>query len=394
MAKTIAVNAGSSTLKFQLFDMPSEKVIAKGLVDRIGLAEGSFTISYGDGEHFKLEQPFKDHKVAISVLLKELIDLKIIDSFDEITGVGHRVVAGGEFFKDSVVINDDVLAKIDSLAEYAPLHNPANATGIRAFREVLPNATAVAVFDTSFHTTMPEENYLYSIPYEYYEKYGARRYGAHGTSHRYVSHRAADILGQPLDQMKIITLHLGAGASIAAIENGKSIDTSMGFTPLAGITMATRSGDIDVSLVTFLQQKLGVTNPEAMVDMLNKKSGLLGISGISGDMRDLETSDDHRAKLAIEIFINRIVKYVGSYIAEMGGVDALVFTAGIGENAPEIRAAITDAFNFMGIKIDAERNNVRGKETVISTDDSTAKVLLVPTDEELMIARDVERLSK
>ncbi|GAB6092358.1 acetate/propionate family kinase [Furfurilactobacillus curtus] len=394
MAKTIAVNAGSSTLKFQLFDMPSEKVIAKGLVDRIGLAEGSFTISYGDGEHFKLEQPFKDHKVAISILLKELIDLKIIDSFDEITGVGHRVVAGGEFFKDSVVINDDVLAKIDSLAEYAPLHNPANATGIRAFREVLPDATAVAVFDTSFHTTMPEENYLYSIPYEYYEKFGARRYGAHGTSHRYVSHRAAEILGQPLDQMKIITLHLGAGASIAAIENGKSIDTSMGFTPLAGITMATRSGDIDVSLVTFLQQKLGVTNPEAMIDMLNKKSGLLGISGISGDMRDLENSDEHRAKLAIEIFINRIVKYVGSYIAEMGGVDALVFTAGIGENAPEIRAAITDAFNFMGIKIDAERNNVRGKETVISTDDSTAKVVLVPTDEELMIARDVERLSK
>ncbi|GKT03451.1 acetate/propionate family kinase [Furfurilactobacillus sp. WILCCON 0119] len=394
MAKTIAVNAGSSTLKFQLFDMPAETVIAKGLVDRIGLAEGSFTISYGDGEHFKLEQPFKDHKVAISVLLKELIDLKIIDSFDEITGVGHRVVAGGEFFKDSVVIDDDVLAKIDSLAEYAPLHNPANATGIRAFREVLPDATAVAVFDTSFHATMPEENYLYSIPYEYYEKYGARRYGAHGTSHRYVSARAAEMLGKPLADLKVITLHLGAGASLAAIQNGHSIDTSMGFTPLAGITMATRSGDIDPSLVTFLQQKLGLTNPEAMIDILNKKSGLLGISGISGDMRDLENSDEHRAELAMKIFVNRIVKYVGSYIAEMGGVDAMVFTAGIGENAKEMREAIADAFGYMGVKIDAERNDVRGKETIISADDSSVKVLLVPTDEELMIARDVERLKK
>ncbi|HAT54268.1 MAG TPA: acetate kinase [Lactobacillus sp.] len=394
MAKTIAVNAGSSTLKFQLFDMPSEKVIAKGLVDRIGLAEGSFKIDYGDGQHFKIEQAFKDHKVAINVLLKELIDLKIIANFDEITGVGHRVVAGGEFFKDSVVIDDDVLAKIDELAEYAPLHNPANATGIRAFREVLPNATAVAVFDTSFHANMPEENYLYSIPYEYYEKYGARRYGAHGTSHRYVSARAADLLGKPLSELKIITLHLGAGASLDAIENGRSIDTSMGFTPLAGITMATRSGDVDPSLVTFLQQKLGITNPEAMIDILNKKSGLLGISGTSGDMRDLEATDDHRAQLAINIFVNRIVKYVGSYIAEMGGVDALVFTAGIGENSKEIRAAIIKAFNYAGIKIDDARNDVRGKETVISTDDSTAAVLLIPTDEELMIARDVERLKK
>ncbi|MCF6161989.1 MULTISPECIES: acetate/propionate family kinase [Furfurilactobacillus] len=394
MAKTIAVNAGSSTLKFQLFDMPSEEVIAKGLVDRIGLAEGSFTIDYGDGQHFKIEQPFKDHKVAINVLLKELIDLKVIGSFDEITGVGHRVVAGGEFFKDSVVIDDDVLAKIDELAEYAPLHNPANATGIRAFREVLPNATAVAVFDTSFHSTMPEENYLYSIPYEYYEKFGARRYGAHGTSHRYVSARAAEILGKPLSDLKVITLHLGAGASIDAIKNGESIDTSMGFTPLAGITMATRSGDVDPSLVTFLQQKLGITNPEAMIDILNKKSGLLGISGTSGDMRDLQTSDDHRAQLAIKIFVNRIVKYVGSYIAEMGGVDALVFTAGIGENAKAIRAAVVNAFNYAGIKIDDERNDIHGKEAIISTDDSTAKVLLIPTDEELMIARDVERLKK
>ena len=394
MAKTIAVNAGSSTLKFQLFDMPSEEVIAKGLVDRIGLAEGSFTIDYGDGQHFKIEQPFKDHKVAINVLLKELIDLKVIGSFDEITGVGHRVVAGGEFFKDSVVIDDDVLAKIDELAEYAPLHNPANATGIRAFREVLPNTTAVAVFDTSFHSTMPEENYLYSIPYEYYEKFGARRYGAHGTSHRYVSARAAEILGKPLSDLKVITLHLGAGASIDAIKNGESIDTSMGFTPLAGITMATRSGDVDPSLVTFLQQKLGITNPEAMIDILNKKSGLLGISGTSGDMRDLQTSDDHRAQLAIKIFVNRIVKYVGSYIAEIGGVDALVFTAGIGENAKAIRAAVVNAFNYAGIKIDDERNDIHGKEAIISTDDSTAKVLLIPTDEELMIARDVERLKK
>lgn len=390
MPKTIAVNAGSSTLKFKLFDMPSENVVAEGIVDRVGFDMGSFTLKYGNGQKYSVEQKFATHQEGIDLLLQKLTELKIINDFSEITGVGHRIVAGGEYFTDSVLIDDDVLDKIESLIEYAPLHQPAHIMGIKAFKKALPNATAVAVFDTSFHAGMPEENYLYSIPYEYYEKYGARRYGAHGTSHRYVAQRAADLLGKPLEELKLITLHLGAGASITAIDHGKSIDTSMGFTPLAGITMATRSGDIDPSLVDFLREKLNVSSAD-MIDILNKKSGLLGISGISADMRELESSNDHRAELAINIFNNRVIKYVGSYIAEMGGVDGLVFTAGIGENSAETRATVSNAFNYMGIKIDDNKNNVRGKETIVSTDDSSAAVMLIPTNEELMIARDVER---
>ncbi|MBO8441486.1 MAG: acetate kinase [Firmicutes bacterium] len=390
MPKTIAVNAGSSTLKFKLFDMPSENVVAEGIVDRVGFDMGSFTLKYGNGQKYSVEQKFATHQEGIDLLLQKLTELKIINDFSEITGVGHRIVAGGEYFTDSVLIDDDVLDKIESLIEYAPLHQPAHIMGIKAFKKALPNATAVAVFDTSFHAGMPEENYLYSIPYEYYEKYGARRYGAHGTSHRYVAQRAADLLGKPLEELKLITLHLGAGASITAVDHGKSIDTSMGFTPLAGITMATRSGDIDPSLVDFLREKLNVSSAD-MIDILNKKSGLLGISGISADMRELESSNDHRAELAINIFNNRVIKYVGSYIAEMGGVDGLVFTAGIGENSAETRATVSNAFNYMGIKIDDNKNNVRGKETIVSTDDSSAAVMLIPTNEELMIARDVER---
>lgn len=390
MPKTIAVNAGSSTLKFKLFDMPSENVVAEGIVDRVGFDMGSFTLKYGNGHKYSVEQKFATHQEGIDLLLQKLTELKIINDFSEITGVGHRIVAGGEYFTDSVLIDDDVLDKIESLIEYAPLHQPAHIMGIKAFKKALPNATAVAVFDTSFHAGMPEENYLYSIPYEYYEKYGARRYGAHGTSHRYVAQRAADLLGKPLEELKLITLHLGAGASITAVDHGKSIDTSMGFTPLAGITMATRSGDIDPSLVDFLREKLNVSSAD-MIDILNKKSGLLGISGISADMRELESSNDHRAELAINIFNNRVIKYVGSYIAEMGGVDGLVFTAGIGENSAETRATVSNAFNYMGIKIDDNKNNVRGKETIVSTDDSSAAVMLIPTNEELMIARDVER---
>lgn len=390
MPKTIAVNAGSSTLKFKLFDMPSENVVAEGIVDRVGFDMGSFTLKYGNGQKYSVEQKFATHQEGIDLLLQKLTELKIINDFSEITGVGHRIVAGGEYFTDSVLIDDDVLDKIESLIEYAPLHQPAHIMGIKAFKKALPNATAVAVFDTSFHAGMPEENYLYSIPYEYYEKYGARKYGAHGTSHRYVAQRAAALLGKPLEELKLITLHLGAGASITAVDHGKSIDTSMGFTPLAGITMATRSGDIDPSLVDFLREKLNVSSAD-MIDILNKKSGLLGISGISADMRELESSNDHRAELAINIFNNRVIKYVGSYIAEMGGVDGLVFTAGIGENSAETRATVSNAFNYMGIKIDDNKNNVRGKETIVSTDDSSAAVMLIPTNEELMIARDVER---
>ena len=290
-------------------------------------------------------------------------------------------------------MTDAVLEKIDRLADYAPLHNPANAMGIRAFQKLLPNALSVAVFDTSFHQTMPEENYLYPLPYEYYTRYGARKYGAHGTSHRYVASRAATMLKQPLESLKLITLHLGAGVSITAIKDGKSLDTSMGFSPLAGVAMATRSGDVDTSLVYYIQEREGLSNDE-MLTILNKKSGLLGLSTISSDMRDLldvQDTNDH-ARLAVDIFVNRIVKYVGQYIAEMGGVDALVFTAGIGENSSPIRKRIIDRLAYFGIQLDSVANEKRGEETEISTKDSQVKALLIPTNEELMIARDVEAL--
>ena len=291
MSKTIAVNAGSSTLKFKLFDMPSEDVVAEGTIERIGEKMGHAKIKYGDGQKHEEEKPFADHGAAVNYLLDQLIDLGIVKSYDEITAVGHRVVAGGEFFKDSAVINDDVIKKIDELSEYAPLHDPAELIGIKAFRKVLPNAFAVAVFDTSFHVNMPKMNALYSVPYEWYEKYGARKYGAHGTSHRYVAGRAAKMLGKPLKDLKLITMHIGAGASITAIKGGKSYDTSMGFSPLAGITMATRSGDVDPSLVAFVQEKLGVSSQE-MISILNHKSGLLGISQLSPDMRDILAAAD------------------------------------------------------------------------------------------------------
>ncbi|QER67795.1 acetate/propionate family kinase [Paucilactobacillus nenjiangensis] len=392
MSKTISINAGSSTLKFQLFEMPSEEVIAKGVIERIGLKDSLVDIKYGDGQRLQETIQASNHEIAINYLLDQLLKLSIISDFSEITGVGHRVVAGGEYFKDSVVIDDDVMKKIDELADYAPLHNPAHLTGIKAFKKILPDITSVAVFDTSFHQTMPEKNYLYSIPYEWYEKYGARKYGAHGTSHRYVANRAAEMLGKPLEELKLVTLHLGAGASITAVMNGKSYDTSMGFTPLAGITMATRSGDVDASLVAWLEDKLEISSEE-MIDILNHKSGLIGLSGVSADMRDLEKvmDENHRAKMARDIWINRVVRYVGQYVAEMNGADAIVFTAGVGENDIEIRQAIADGLSFFGVKIDPEKNNIRGEERDLTAAGSTTKALLIPTNEELMIARDVER---
>jgi acetate kinase len=393
MSKTISINAGSSTLKFQLFEMPSEEVIAKGVIERIGLKDSLVDIKYGDGQRLQETIQASNHEIAINYLLDQLLKLSIISDFSDITGVGHRVVAGGEYFKDSVVIDDDVMKKIDELADYAPLHNPAHLTGIKAFKKILPDITSVAVFDTSFHQTMPEKNYLYSIPYEWYEKYGARKYGAHGTSHRYVANRAAEMLGKPLEELKLVTLHLGAGASITAVMNGKSYDTSMGFTPLAGITMATRSGDVDASLVAWLEDKLEISSEE-MIDILNHKSGLIGLSGVSADMRDLEKvmDENHRAKMARDIWINRVVRYVGQYVAEMNGADAIVFTAGVGENDIEIRQAIADGLSFFGVKIDPEKNNIRGEERDLTAAGSTTKALLIPTNEELMIARDVERL--
>ncbi|MDD6432496.1 MAG: acetate kinase [Lactobacillaceae bacterium] len=396
MSKTIAVNAGSSTLKFKLFDMPSEDVVAEGTIERIGEKMGHAKIKFGDGQKHEEEKPFADHGAAVNYLLDQLIDLGIVKSYDEITAVGHRVVAGGEFFKDSAIINDDVIKKIDELSEYAPLHDPAELIGIKAFRKVLPNAFAVAVFDTSFHVNMPKMNALYSVPYEWYEKYGARKYGAHGTSHRYVAGRAAEMLGKPLKDLKLITMHIGAGASITAIKDGKSFDTSMGFSPLAGITMATRSGDVDPSLVAFVQEKLGVSSQE-MISILNHKSGLLGISQLSPDMRDILAAADKgndQAQLALDMYVNRIVRYVGAYIAEMGGADAIVFTAGVGENSIPVRKLVTDKLAYFGIKIDQEKNKCHGVERDLSADDAKIKTLLIPTNEELMIVRDIERLKK
>lgn len=397
MSKTMAINAGSSSLKWKLYEMPQEETLASGIVERIGLKDSIFTIKYNNGSKYEDVLDIDNHEVAVELLLNKLDELNIVESIEEIEGVGHRVVAGGEIFSESALIDDEVIEQIDSLIELAPLHNPANLTGIKAFKKVLPDITSVAVFDTSFHQTMPAVNYMYSLPYEYYENFDARKYGAHGTSHQFVAERAAEMLGKPYDELKIITLHLGNGASITAVENGESIDTSMGFTPLAGVTMGTRTGDIDASLIPYLMEKLGLTDVQDMIDIFNNESGLKGISGVSSDMRDLEAAEEEgneRAELALRIFEDRVRNYIGQYIVKMEGVDALVFTAGIGENAPQTRANIIKNLEFMGIKLDEEKNNVRGEERVISTDDSTAKVLLIPTDEELMIARDVERLKK
>ena len=396
MEKTLVINSGSSTLKFKLYLMPEEKEIAKGLLERIGFDGSAIKIVYGDGKQYTEKLPLANHTVAIKEMLRLLKELKIVDDFEEITGVGHRVVAGGEYFDQSVVIDDDVIQKIDELADFAPLHNPNNLIGIQEFKKLLPDATAVAVFDTAFHQTLPEENYMYSTPYEWYEKYGVRRYGAHGTSHQFVAEKAAEYLGKSLKDLKMITCHLGAGSSMCAIKDGKSFDTSMGFTPLTGITMGTRSGDVDFSLVAYVMKKMQTTDVDAILDTLNKKSGLLGVSGRSLDMRDLQAAEkdgDQRASLAIRLFVKNIVRYIGQYYVEMGGLDAIVFTAGIGENEGAIRKRVIDRLSFMGVAMDNAKNdaNVDG---VVSTADSKIAVLRVPTDEELMIARDVERLKK
>ncbi|MBO3092230.1 acetate kinase [Schleiferilactobacillus harbinensis] len=393
--KILAVNTGSSTLKWKLYDMPAEHVIAEGMLDRMGLGDSVFTVKF-NGEKTKEVGDIKNAEEAVKKLMATLIDRKIIGSFDEIQGIGHRIVAGGETFEHSALMTPENIQKVKDLADFAPLHNPAEAGGIEAFAKLLPNVPQVGVFDTAFHSTMPQENYLYSIPMEYYRKYGARKYGAHGTSHRYVSARAAELLHADLRSLKMITLHMGSGVSVTAIKDGKSLDTSMGFTPLAGVTMSTRSGDIDASLVAYLMGKLNITDPNQMVDILNTKSGILGLSELSPDMRQLEQTIDTRpqSKLAIDIFVNRITKYIGSYTAIMGGLDVLVFTAGIGEGDIKMRARIVNKLNYMGAKIDPERNDVMAKERLISTDDSKVKVMLVPTNEELMIARDTVRVAQ
>lgn len=395
MALILAINAGSSSLKFQLLKMPAEKLVTKGSVERIGLSDSIFTISV-NGEKIQKIEAIGDHEVAVRLLLDKLVSLKIIQSLKEIDGVGHRVVHGGETFNDSALVTDDVIKKIESLSDLAPLHNPANLVGIRAFRQVLPDVPEVVVFDTAFHQTMGSEAYLYSVPYDYYTKYGVRKYGFHGTSHKYVTGRAAELLHRPLEKLRLISCHLGNGASITAVKGGKSIDTSMGFTPLAGLTMGTRSGDIDPALIPYIMDKTGM-NATEVVNVLNKKSGLLGLTGFSSDLRDIEKEakrGNKRAGMAIDVFIERIQKFIGAYAAKLSGVDAIIFTAGIGEHSPMIRERVMDGLEFMGVYEDHEKNQVIGEEAVVSAPHSPVKVLVIPTNEEVMIARDTVRLSR
>ena len=393
MSKTISINAGSSSLKWQLYLMPEEKVLAKGLLERIGLKDSISTVKF-DGRSEKQVLDIEDHTQAVKILLDDLKRFNIIESYDEITGVGHRVVAGGEYFKDSALVDEEVIQKVEELSLLAPLHNPANAAGIRAFREILPDITSVVVFDTSFHTTMPEKAYRYPIPTKYYTENKVRKYGAHGTSHEYVAKEAAKVLGRPIEELKLITCHIGNGASITAVDKGVSVDTSMGFTPLGGVMMGTRTGDIDPAIIPYLMQYTDDFNtPEDISRVLNRESGLLGVSEKSSDMRDIHEAmraGDAKAQLANDIFVDRIQKYIGQYLAVLNGADAIIFTAGIGENSVTIRELVVNGISWFGCNVDPEKN-VRGAEGVISNPDAKVKVLVIPTDEELVIARDVER---
>ena len=393
MSKTISINAGSSSLKWQLYLMPEEKVLAKGLLERIGLKDSISTVKF-DGRSEKQVLDIEDHTQAVKILLDDLKRFNIIESYDEITGVGHRVVAGGEYFKDSALVDEEVIQKVEELSLLAPLHNPANAAGIRAFREILPDITSVVVFDTSFHTTMPEKAYRYPIPTKYYTENKVRKYGAHGTSHEYVAKEAAKVLGRPIEELKLITCHIGNGASITAVDKGVSVDTSMGFTPLGGVMMGTRTGDIDPAIIPYLIQYTDDFNtPEDISRVLNRESGLLGVSEKSSDMRDIHEAmraGDAKAQLANDIFVDRIQKYIGQYLAVLNGADAIIFTAGIGENSVTIRELVINGISWFGCNVDPEKN-VRGAEGVISSPDAKVKVLVIPTDEELVIARDVER---
>ncbi len=394
MGKIMAVNAGSSSIKFQLLEMPQETVIASGVMERIGLDQGIYTIKY-DGKKEETTPVLKDHAVGVELLLSSLIEKKILNSLDEIVGVGHRVVQGGEYFADSTLINKKVIGQIIELADLAPLHNPAHVTGIEAFEKALPNVPQVAVFDTVFHQTMAEDTYMYALPYEWYKNYGIRKYGAHGTSHQYVSARCAAIMNKPLEDTKIIVCHLGNGASISAVKGGKCVDTSMGLTPLEGIPMGTRSGNIDPTVIEVINRKEGKSVSE-ILNILNKKSGYLGMSGKSNDARDVTdgmNAGDHQCKLTFDVQAKRICDYIGSYYVLMGGLDAICFTAGIGENVIHLRKNIIDRLGVLGAKLDDAANNVRGEEKEISAKDSKVKVYIVPTNEEVMIARDTVRIA-
>ena len=395
--KILVLNCGSSSLKYQLINMETEEVLASGKYERIG-EEEAFITHKVNGQKIEIKHPAKTHEEAVDFTLKQLInpEYKVIDSLDEISAIGHRLVHGGEKINKSVVITDEVIDVLKECIDLAPLHNPAGIIGIEACKKVMPGKPMVGVFDTAFHQTMPKERYIYPIPYEYYKKYGIRKYGFHGTSHQYVSQRLAEIVGKDIKDLKIVTCHLGQGSSICAVEGGKSVDTSMGLTPLAGIPMVTRSGDLDPSVVTFLMKKEGWT-PEEAENMLNKKSGVQGISGLAPDFREIEAAsygENERAAIAIEKFKYEIASYIAKYAVAMNGVDYIVFTGGVGENQINIRRGICEKLEFMGVKIDVEANNVRGVEKEISAPDSKVKVYLVPTNEELMIAKETARLVK
>jgi len=394
--KILVLNCGSSSIKYKLYDMTDESVLAQGGVERIGLDEAFIKVTLENGEKKQIMADLPTHKEGVALVFKCLLDDEIgaIKSLDEIDAVGHRIVQGGDLFEKSCIVTPEVEQGIESLIDLAPVHNAGHLRGIRAVDALMPGVPQVTVFDNAFHSTMPDYAYLYAIPYELYQKYHVRRYGFHGTSHRYVSKRACEFLGLDYDNTKVITCHIGNGASIAAVKNGKVIDTSMGLTPLAGVMMGSRSGDIDPSAVTYLMEKLG-KQPQEMADFLNKESGVLGISGISSDMREVEVAEregNERAVLAMKMYNYRIKKYIGSYAAAMNGVDVIVFTAGVGENQIGMRWETCSGLDYLGVKMDKERNNCRGKEQILSADDSKVKVVLIPTDEEIVIARDTRDL--
>ncbi len=394
--KVLVINCGSSSLKFQLIDSDTEEVLAKGLCERIGIDGGMVTYQPEGKDKIKKQADMPDHTEAVKLVIESLIDKEngVISSLDEIGAVGHRIVHGGESFSSATIIDEKVIKAIEECNELAPLHNPANLIGIRSCQKIMPNVPMVAVFDTAFHQTMPKKAYLYGIPYEYYKKYKVRRYGFHGTSHEFVSKRAAEFLGRDLKDLKVIVCHLGNGASISAVKNGKCVDTSMGLTPLEGLFMGTRSGNLDPAILQFISNKEKLTIDE-MLNILNKKSGVLGMSGVSSDFRDLGDAaheGNEQAKTTLEAYSYRVAKYIGSYVAAMNGVDAIVFTAGVGENNIEVRQMIGEYLGYLGTGVDKDKNNIRGEEAVISPDGAKVSVLVIPTNEELAIARETVKL--
>ena len=391
--KILAVNAGSSSMKFQLYEMPEENVLVASTFERIGLANSFYTIKV-NGQKFKKEVDLNNHGEAVEVFLQELINYNIISSIEEIEGVGHRVLHGFDKYSEPIIINEEVMNDIDLFSNLGPLHNPANLSGIKAIKKALPNVLNAAVFDTAFHQTMEPDAYIYPVPYEWYEKYGVRKYGFHGTSHKYLSIKAAELLNN--NNLKLIICHLGNGGSISAVKDGKCVDTTMGLTPLAGIPMGTRCGDIDVSIIQYIMEQTGKTITEISSD-LNKKSGFLGVSGISSDSRDIEDGikeGNERCSLAQKIYVNKIVSFIAYYNVLLGGTDAIIFSAGVGENSIYTRKSIIDMLSPLGVILDEEKNQVRGKETIISADNSTIACYIIPTDEELMIAKEMYQLSK